>query len=84
MQKFDDLISYLNFKAFFALPKRTRTAQTHKSISFIWIVWNTLYVPIPDLGTTKAYFVCHIGTIFQISLIYAFIGCPKLVHVSKV
>ena len=28
------------------------------------------------LGTTKAYFVCHIGTVFQISLIYAFIGCP--------
>ena len=28
------------------------------------------------LGTTEAYFVCHIGPIFQISLIYAFIGCP--------
>ena len=28
------------------------------------------------LGTAKAYFVCHIGTIFQVSLIYAFIGCP--------
>ena len=28
------------------------------------------------LGTAKAYFVCHIGPIFQISLIYAFIGCP--------
>ena len=24
----------------------------------------------------EAYFVCHIGPIFQISLIYAFIGCP--------
>ena len=28
------------------------------------------------LGTAKAYFVCHIGPNFQISLIYAFIGCP--------
>ena len=28
------------------------------------------------LGTAKAYFVCHIGPIFQISFIYAFIGCP--------
>ena len=27
-------------------------------------------------GTAEAYFVCHIGPIFQISLIYAFIGCP--------
>ena len=27
------------------------------------------------LGTAKAYFVCHIGPNFQISLIYAFIGC---------
>ena len=29
------------------------------------------------LGTAKAYFVCHIGPNFQISLIYAFIGCPQ-------
>ena len=28
------------------------------------------------LGTAKAYFVCHIGLFFQISLTYAFIGCP--------
>ena len=28
------------------------------------------------LGRAKAYFVCHIGPILQISLIYAFIGCP--------
>ena len=31
------------------------------------------------LGTAEAYFVCHIGPIFQISLIYAFIGCPQSV-----
>ena len=28
------------------------------------------------LGMAEAYFVCHIGQNFQISLIYAFIGCP--------
>ena len=38
------LISYLNFRAVLALPKTARSAQTHKSISFIWIVWSTLYV----------------------------------------
>ena len=33
--------------------------------------------PIPKfLGTAEAYFVCHIGPNFQISLIYAFIACP--------
>ena len=30
---------------------------------------NSLPLPLPN-------FVCHIGPIFQISLIYAFIGCP--------
>ena len=38
------------------------------------------FTPTPKfLGTAKAYFVCHIGPIFQISLIYAFIGCPQSV-----
>ena len=33
--------------------------------------------PTPKfLGMAAAYFVCHIGPFFQISLIYAFIGCP--------
>ena len=33
--------------------------------------------PTPKfLGKAKAYFVCHIGQNFQISFIYAFIGCP--------
>ena len=35
------------------------------------------FTPTPKfLGTAKAYFVCHFAPIFQISLIYAFIGCP--------
>ena len=33
--------------------------------------------PTPKfLDLADAYFVCHIGPIFPISLIYAFIGCP--------
>ena len=34
----------VNFKAVLALPKTVRSAQTHKSINFIWIVCSTLYV----------------------------------------
>ena len=35
--------------------------------------------PNPKLiDMAEAYFVCHIGPKFQISLIYAFIGCPCL------
>ena len=34
----------MNFKAVLALPKMACSAQTHKSISFIWIIWSTLYV----------------------------------------
>ena len=37
-------VSYLNFQAVLALPKTARSAQTHESMSFIWIVWSTLYV----------------------------------------
>ena len=28
------------------------------------------------IGMAETYFVCHISPKFQISLIYAFIGCP--------
>ena len=37
-------ISYLNFKAVLALPKTARSAQTNKSIGFIWIVLSTLCI----------------------------------------
>ena len=37
-------ISYLNFRVVLVLPKMAGSAQTHKSMSFIWIVWSTLYV----------------------------------------
>ena len=42
------------------------------------------FTPTPKfLGTAKVYCVCHIGPIFQISLIYAFIGCPQSVSERK-
>ena len=34
----------MNFTLVLALPKMARSAQTHKSIGFIWMVWSTLYV----------------------------------------
>ena len=37
-------ISYFNFRAVLVLPKTVGSAQTHKSMSVIWIVWSTLYV----------------------------------------
>ena len=38
------------------------------------------FTPTPKFfGMAAAYFVCHIGPIFQVSLIYAFIGCPQFV-----
>ena len=40
--------------------------------------------PNPNfLGMAGAYFVCHIGPIFQITLIYAFIGCPQSVILTN-
>ena len=40
--------------------------------------------PTPKfLGTAEAYFVCHMSPNFQISLIYAFIGCPQSVFTSE-
>ena len=36
----------MNFKAVLVLPKTAGSAHTHKSISFIWIVWSTLYMYI--------------------------------------
>ena len=34
----------MNFSAVLVLPKTAGSAQTHKRMSFIWIVWSTLYV----------------------------------------
>ena len=34
----------MNFRAVLVLPKTVGSAKTHKSMSFIWIVWSTLYV----------------------------------------
>ena len=41
--------------------------------------------PTPKfLGMAEAYLVCHINPNIQISLIYAFIGCPSSVNYSIV
>ena len=54
----------MNFKAVLALPKTAHSAQTHKSISFIWIVWSTLYV-----------YLCNQHKTFDLLQIY-FNICP--------
>ena len=41
----------MNFKVIFVLPKMASSTQTHKSISFIWIVWSTLYVYQMEIST---------------------------------
>ena len=42
------VLAYLNFifefRAVLVLPKTAGSAQTCRSMSFIWIVWSTLYV----------------------------------------
>ena len=51
-----------------------RTTDTQRGIVFTAQPKSN---PSPKfLDLAEAYFVCHIGPIFQISLIYAFIGCP--------
>ena len=40
----------MNFRVVLVLPKMAGSAQTHKSISFIWIVWSSLYVLSLDMG----------------------------------
>ena len=47
--------SYLNFRAALMQPKTAASAQTLKSMSFIWTVWSTLYV---YLWSESRYFFC--------------------------
>ena len=52
----------------------TRTTDAQRGNGLHYMAKNSL--PLKFLGTAKAYFVYHIGPIFQISMIYVFIGCP--------
>ena len=75
------VLAYLNFKAVLALPKTAGSAQTHKSISFIWIVWSTLYVYLCTKGQVNwlqrrnlaAWFLPYTGLSF-----YFFQSCGTL------
>ena len=43
-----------NFRAVLVLLKTAGSVQTHKSMSFIWIVWSTLYVQyISDQSSSR-------------------------------
>ena len=65
-----DYIIYLKLRSmFYGHPERKQPSLQGRK-----------FTPTPKfLGTAEKYFVCHIGPIFQISLIYAFIGCPQSV-----
>ena len=53
---------------------KARTTDAQRENSLYCTAENSL--PLPNfLSTAKAYFVCHIDPIFQISFIYAFTGC---------
>ena len=57
----------MNFIAVLVLPKTAGSAQTHKSISFTWIVWSTLYVylcPKPKNSTLAS---CNFHTVCSAS-----------------
>ena len=45
----------MNFRAVLPQPKTAHSAQTHKSITFIWIVWSTLYVYLWEKEGTYAF-----------------------------
>ena len=72
----------MNFRAVLALPKTAGSAQTHKSMSFIWIVWSTLYVYLWRTGEF-AFWLKAINNTLQ-NLKGAYSGLPEaniVVHI---
>ena len=73
-------ISYLNFQDVLTLPKTARSAQTHKSMSFIWIFWSTLYVYVcpkgKKLGTKSVFYVV---VVIWTTSIYHFLKLEEIV-----
>ena len=82
-------ISYLNFKAVLVLPKTAGSAQTHKSISFIWIVWSTLYVYLWPLlaikRKTKSVVILQLVDMKPIfrNIFFSFLNFAVSLHNSK-
>ena len=67
--------SYLNFKAVLALHNTAHSAQAHKSISFIWSVWSTLFV---YLWLKEGSFQCNLRDISVFFLCFFLFN--KLLH----
>ena len=61
--------------------------KKHKRIMMSFTDYGGLVKKLPSLheflSTAKAYFVRHISPNFYISLIYAFIGCPREGSIRK-
>ena len=65
------------FKAFLALHKMACSAQPHKSISFIWFVWSTLYVYLcPILKKWSKYLFLLGPFIYYISMFWGVFRLP--------
>mgnify|MGYP006863840669 CR=1 FL=1 len=66
------------FKAVLALPKTAPSAQTCKSITFIWIVWSTLYIYLWEDSKSQMYFMyllpIEVGTLVRIKSPRKWIG----------
>ena len=55
----------------------SRTTDAQRGNSLHYTEHGRKLTPNPKfLSMTEAYFVCHIGPNFQISMLYAFIACP--------
>ena len=83
-------ISYIFFDVYNSKGLRCLQLQRGRSLTWLTLLtdygrpvrklpslhsWKSTYTP-KVFATAEAYFVRHIGPNFQISLIWAFIGCP--------
>ena len=63
----------MNFSAVLVLPKTATSAQIHENMSFIWIVWSTLYVYLWKRGRKKGKSSkveckkCHFNSVLSVS-----------------
>ena len=73
---FSTQVHFLEATSWSSLWSRTTNAQGENSLHCSALHGGKSNPNPKFLCTAEAYLVCHISTSFQISLIYAFIGCP--------
>ena len=79
----------MNFRAVLVLLKMAGSAQAHKSMSFIWILWRTLYVYLCPAAWLKIYWAKPISnrkwqnrlnSWFESSILNGFLACNSIKH----